>query len=73
MLDPRGEFFYDLLSGVVLEVAQNVKSPEVLVEELLMKKHLWGCWSHISEEKKLQCDFAQRSLDFATLICTEIR
>lgn len=72
MLHPRGEFFYDLFSGVALEAAQNVKSPEVLVKELL-KKHLWGCWSHISEEKKLQCDFAQRSLDFVTLICTELR
>lgn len=74
MLGPRGEFLSDLLLGVILEAAQNVKSPEVLLKEMLMKNHLWGCWSQISlEEEKLQCDFAQRSLGFEPVICTEIR
>lgn len=35
---------------------------------MLMKKHLGVCWSQISEEEKLQCDFAQRSLDFETYL-----
>lgn len=29
--------------------------------------------SDLSEEEKLQCDFAQRNLDVETVICTEIR
>lgn len=74
MLDPRGEFLSDLLSGVILEAAQNVKSPEVLLKEMLIKKTLTGLLiSDLSEEGKLQCHFAQRSIDFETVICTEIR
>lgn len=42
MLDPRGEILSDLLSGVILEDAQNVKSPEVLLKEMLMNKTLNG-------------------------------
>lgn len=52
MLDPRGEFLSDLLSGAILEAAQNVKSPEVLLKEMLMKICLWGCWSQISLSKR---------------------
>lgn len=52
MLDPRGEFLSDLLLGVVLEAAQNVKSPEVLLREMFMKKHLWVCWSRIFLRKR---------------------
>lgn len=74
MLDPRGEILSDLLSGVILEAAQNVKSPEVLLKEMLMNKTLMGMLvSDLSEEEKLQCDFAWRSLDFETVICREIR
>jgi len=52
MLDPRGEFLSDLLSGVILEAAQDVKSPEVLPKEMLMKNHLGGCWSQSSLRKE---------------------
>lgn len=52
MFDPGGEFLSDLLSGVILEAAQNVKSPGVLLKEMLMKKHLRVCWSQISLRKR---------------------